>query len=359
MTFTADHRRLSRLRLVAQGITARDEGRPADVASAARAMLATQAQDHHGTLWALGLRTASATRDDVEAAYRSGTIVRSWPQRGTLHVVAADDLDWMLRLTGERMIRAAAGRHRRLGLEEADFRRAAAIARDQLSGGQQLSRTELLGVIAANGVVIAGQRGAHLLVRLAQERLLVVCGQHSWALLEEWVPAPRRLEPAAALAEHALRYFTSHGPATAADYAWWSSLTLTQARAGAAAVRDQLDEIEVGGTRYLLRPGLAGADPDVHLLPGFDEYLLGYRDRRAPLADRPLEVVVPGGNGMFLSTVVVGGEVRATWRRVGSGAAARIELHELDALSPTARRRLARAVRDYAAFLGSGVSLAG
>ena len=112
----------------------------------------------------------------------------------------------------------------------------------------------------------------------------MLAARDSWALLDEWVPQPRRLERDEALEEFAFRYFSSHGPATVKDFAWWSSLTLTDARAGLAAARDRLDELEVDGATYYLRPGLEPAERAVHLLPGFDEYLLGYGDRSAPLA---------------------------------------------------------------------------
>ena len=214
----------------------------------------------------------------MEAAQASGTIVRSWPMRGTLHFVAAEDLGWMLELTAERIIRSAAGRHRQLELADADFERAAAIARERLTGGTHLDRRELLAAFEEGGVSTAGQRGVHMLGKLAQLRITVLCSQSEWALYDEWIPNPRRLERDDALAEFAFRYFAARGPATIRDFSWWSSLTLTDARRGLDLARDQLDEVEVDGVSHYLRPGLEPAKAAVHLLPGFDEYLLGYSD---------------------------------------------------------------------------------
>ncbi len=239
--FTTDRKRITALRLAAQGIDRPATASPTDVV---RHLLALQSQDYASGLWTIGLRTNGATRDEVEAAQASGAIVRSWPMRGTLHFVAAEDLGWMLELTAERIIRSTAGRHRQLELADADFERAAAIARERLTGGSRLDRRELLAAFDEGGVSTAGQRGVHMLGRLAQLRILVLCSQAEWALYDEWIPNPRRLERDDALREFALRYFSSHGPATIRDFSWWSSLTLTEARRGLELAREQLDELD-------------------------------------------------------------------------------------------------------------------
>ena len=171
-----------------------------------------------------------------------------------------------------------------------------------------------------NGLSTAGQRGVHMLGKLAQLRVIVLCSQTEWALYDEWIPNPRRLERDEALREFAFRYFSGHGPATIRDFSWWSSLTLTDARRGLELAREQLDELEVDGVTHYLRPGLEPAKAAVHLLPGFDEYLLGYSDRSAPLAGEDGAIIVPGGNGVFLPTIVVNGEVVGSWRRATKGA---------------------------------------
>ena len=341
---------LAALRLSALGIAAADAAAPVD---AVRGLLALQAQDFASALWSIGLRVPGSTAASVEAAHAAGGIVRSWPMRGTLHMVAAEDLGWMLGLTSRRMVRAAEGRRRQLGLEAEDFVRAEDVVRAELSGGRSATRAELFAALAAGGITPDGQRGVHTLGQLAQTGVLVQSAKDSWVLLEEWVTAPRRLEPDEALREFALRYMLGHGPATARDLAWWSSLTLTDARTGLAAAGDQLDRIEVDGETYYLRPGLEPATRAVHLLPGFDEFVLGYTDRTAQLSKEHFLRVVPGGNGVFHGTIVVDGTVAGTWRRE-KATARRVTVKVLPFVTLSAateaavEQRLAR----YAEFLG-------
>jgi len=349
-----DRRTLTALRLAAQGI-----GRPTtdDPAEVVRGMLALQGQDYLGALWSVGLRTRTATEADVEAAHASGALVRSWPLRGTLHLVAAEDLGWMLSLTGERAVRSSAARDRELGLDADDFARVAAIARERLAGDGRADRAELLEAFRDGGVATDGQRGGHLLGNLAFTGLIVLCGRTEYALLEEHVREPRRLEPDAAADELALRYFTGHGPATVRDLAWWSGLPLTFVRDATARVRDRLDAIEVDGVEYLMRTGLEPDGDGVHALPGFDEYLLGYTDRAAALAPEYATTIVPGGNGMFFPTIVVRGEVVGTWKRERARRVVRVTTSRFAPLSATAERGFDAALRRYGRFLGRDVEL--
>lgn len=343
--FTRSRRRITALRLNALGI-AHPAGAPGD---AVRALLAMQGQDFAGVLWSIGLRSG-ATREEVIAAHDGGAFVRSWPMRGTLHMIAADDLVWMLDLTGSRAIASAAGRHRQLELEPRHFDRSEEIARRELASSPA-TRAGLLAAFEAGGVSTAGQRGAHLLVRLAQSGVIAMTGRDRWQLLEQVAAPSARRDRAEALGELAHRYLHGHGPATAADLAWWAGITLTDARAGVEEARDHLERLELDGTTYWMRPGLEPAAPAVHLLPGFDEYMLGYADRGAPLAGAPLDTVVPGSNGMFLSTIVVNGEIVGTWRRAAKGPPGVVPaLHR--PLAASQQAGLERAARRYQRFLG-------
>jgi hypothetical protein len=348
-SFTPARRRLTALRLTALGITPPAAESPV---AAVRHLLALQAQDYAGALWSIGLRTPGATAASVEAAHHAGDFVRSWPFRSTLHFVAAEDLRWMLSLTADREHAKAAGRHRELELTAGDFDRAERIARERLHGGARLERRELLAAFVDEGLGIDGQRGAHLLGRLAQSGVAVLCGQNTWTLLDDHVTRPRRLDREAALAELARRYLTARGPATDRDLAWWSGLTLTDARAAIASVDDEFDRLDVEDVVYRLRPGLEEAAAGVHLLPGFDEFMLGYTDRSAPLAGRPLTDVVPGGNGMFLSTIVVNGQIVGTWRRTQRAKGVEVVAQPWGDLTASARRGVERAAARYAEYLG-------
>ncbi len=279
-----------------------------------RSLLAVQAQDHPGALWAVGLRSG-ATAAEVEAAHSSGAIVRSWPMRGTLHLVAAEDLTWMLSLTSECTVRKAAGGHRQLGLDEASFATAAAVAHYLLGGGRRADRSELLAQFERAGLRTEGQRGVHLLGYLAYTGLTVLCTRTEYALLDEHVPATIRRTPLEAAAELALRYFTGHGPATVRDLAWWSGLPLTLMREVTERVHDRLERIEVDGIEYLMRPGLRPEADGVHLLPAYDEYLVGYEDRTAAIPPGGVGGVIGRDNPIFSPTIVTRGRVVGTWAR--------------------------------------------
>jgi Winged helix DNA-binding domain len=321
------------LRLAAQRIATPGLDTPA---AAVRWMTAMQAQDHGGALTSVALRTAGCTREAVEAAFNAGEIVKSWPMRGTLHLTAAEDLPWLLELTAPRVLAGSAGRRAELGLDLSTLELAGQVAVDALTGGQRLSRAELLDVWDKAGAATTGQRGYHMILFLAQTGLIcfgpIVDGEPHLVLVEEWIRRPRILGRDEALGELALRYFASHGPATVKDLTRWANLTAADARTGLALALPRLEGIEVDGVRYFMDP----QTPDlldaclrrargVFLLPGFDEYLLGYGDRTAVLPAEFANLIVPGGNGMFKPTVVSAGQVIGTWKHTGRGAKRTIE----------------------------------
>jgi Winged helix DNA-binding domain len=315
--------RLAALRLVGPG-----EASPAD---AVRVLGAAQAQDYPGALLSVALRTASRLRKDVVAALDAGEVVRSWPMRGTLHFVAAEDLRWLLDTVGVRTVSTVSKRWADLGLAEGQAERARELVEEALAARGRASRVDLLAAIAAGGVDVSGQRGAHLIGYLALTGTLCLGPtdgerEQLFVRLDDWVP-DRRLDRDEALAELALRFFTGHGPATVPDLVRWAGSTLRDVRAGLAAVRDRLEAVTVEGTEYLMDPGtpdrLAAARSEaegVLLLPGFDEFVLGYGDRTAVVPAEFANRIVPGGNGMFRATVVHGGQVVACWKWTGRGA---------------------------------------
>lgn len=316
------------LRLAAQGLAGPRAATPLE---AVRRLTAVQGQDHPGSLTSVALRTAGRSRAEVRTSLDRGEIVRSWPMRGTLHLTAAGDLPWMLELLGERALAGLASRRAALDLTDADVARACEAAVAALSGGRRLSRAGLLAAIDAAGVPVTGQRGYHLLWFAAQTGHTCLGptedGEQLFVLLDEWVPGPRRLEREEALGELAARFFAGHGPATVQDLARWSGLTVRDCRAGLATAREHLESMTVEGTEYFLDPAtperLAACREEARgtfLLPGFDEFVLGYGDRSAVLDPAFATHIVPGGNGMFRSTVVVGGRVVGTWRLEGRGA---------------------------------------
>jgi hypothetical protein len=351
--------RVSGLRLAAQGIATAPF---TTVAAVVEHMLALQAQDFVGAKWSIGLRATGIDDAAVEQAIIDREIVRSWPMRGTLHIVPARDLGWMLRLTGQRTVAAAAGLHRALGLDAEQFSRATAIAERTLADATVVPRAALLAAFAAGGLDVSGQRGPHLLVYLSATGRIVFgppqAKQHSFTLLDSWVRDSRDLDGDDALAELAIRYFTSHGPASDRDFAWWSSLTLTDARRGLAAVRDDLESIEYDERTLYYRAGLEPAKPGIHALPGFDEFVLGYQNRTPQLSGENFLRIVPGGNGMFLSSIVVDGEIVGIWKRTVRARGIHVQLAPFQPLTARAVSGMRNALERYGAFLGVPVSIA-
>jgi hypothetical protein len=361
---------LARLRLLHQQIApeAATARTPGELVAALGAM---QAQDYLGALWAVGLRmpvsagTPETTEADVEQAIADRTIVRTWPLRGTLHFVAAADVRWMLELVAPGNVAGMARRHQQLELDDATFRRSRKIFEKALAGGRSLPRDALYAFLEDAGISATGQRGYHILWRLAQERVLCFGArdgkQPTFALLDDWVASAPRLERDEALAELARRYFTRHGPATVQDFVWWSGLKVSEAKAGLAAVSAQLRAETLYGNDYWMSPespespeeSLAGA----FLLPGFDEYLLGYRDRRAVLDPRHAGRIVPGGNGMFLPTLVLDGKVVGTWKRTLQKKAVVIDSSPFTSLKKEKGRAFAAAAERYGRFVGLPVQM--
>jgi hypothetical protein len=338
------------LRLAAQRLVG--PGSPT-AADAVRWLTASQAQEPRGALTSVALRTRSGTRRDVEDALDAGEVVKSWPMRGTLHLVAAEDLGWLLRLLAPRVLTNSTARRTGLGLDSAQLDQAGALAVDALRGGRRLLRAELFAVWDRAGLATTGQRGFHLLRYLAMTGTLVFGptrgNEQLLVLVDEWIPEPRRLAREEALGELALRYFRGHGPATAADLARWAGLVAADLRAGLALARPRLAAVDVDGTEHLMDPAtpdrLAAARTRAHgvlLLPGFDEFLLGYGDRSAQLDPAHAERIVPGGNGVFRPTVVSAGQVVGTWTRAGRGAARTVAATPFTAFPPDVALALPR-----------------
>ncbi len=363
MALTASARDVVRLRLVRHGLAPEAAGTPAlhGPVEVADRLLALQAQDFTAARWAIGVRAPGSTAADVRRAIDTAHIVRSWPMRGTLHFVPAADLGWMLALTSPRVLAGMKTRRAQLGLDDRALDGARDTALSVLGGGRQLSRAEFATALEAAGVPTDGQRGYHLIVHLALTG--VVCwgrqsgNQQLLALLDEWVGSPRRLERDEALGEFAVRYFSGHGPATLQDFTWWSQLTMADARLGLAVAGGRLTELRARDTVHYWA---AAADTGqigppkqrsaVLALPGFDEYLLGYRNRSFAVDDADFPRVVPGKNGIFLPLVLGNGRVIGTWRRTGGQVIPGYEIAPLHGLSDRRRSGFDHAASDYARF---------
>jgi len=345
-------------RLVNQSLAA---ARSADPVEVTRWLGAVQSQEYAQSLWGLGLRTQDATVGSIEAAIDRGAILRTWPMRGTIHLVPAEDARWMVTLLAGRPMRMAAGTFRKIGLTEDVLARAADVVTGALQGGRQLPRKDLYALLTEAGIDCSaspnGGRGNHILGYLSHTGLLCIGpvrrGQPVFALLDEWAPAPR--QPAEPLAELAVRYFTSHGPATVRDWAWWAGITQADAKRAIELAGPALAAEEHDGERYWLAAGHTGpaAPPDgAYLLPAFDEYTVAYKDRGL-LADGGPQAHSDRFNSDLLNPVMLlDGHAAGLWKRVVGSKSVLISLAPFGRLGRPDRSRLAAAAERYAAFLG-------
>jgi hypothetical protein len=283
---------------------------PYDVADR---LLAVQAQDPRGFRLAVRARVRpGATARDVDAALDTGTLVVSWLNRGTLHLVTREDYWWLHALTTPQLRTGNARRLAQEGVPPADAERAVAAVVAALDGGPA-SRAALRDAVAASGVRVAGQALVHVLF-LASLRGLVVRGpmvgrEQAYVVAADWLGAPPPVDRPAALERLAARYLAGHAPATDRDLAKWAGLPLGDARAGLAAVRGLRD---LGDGRVALRGWRASdAVPPPRLLGSFDPLLHGWASR-APWLGAYESRVVSGG--MFRPFALVDGRAAAGWR---------------------------------------------
>lgn len=317
-----------------------------------------QGQDLPGVKWSIGLRLPDAVQSDVDRAFDEGKIIRTWPMRGTLHVVAASDVRWMLSLTSPKNLSGSQKRRDALELDDKTLARCHQIFNKTLQGGKQKNRDEMYAALQAAGISVEGQRGYHILWNAALHGLICLASmdakEQNYALLEEWGKPVKTKTRDEALAELAWRYFSSRGPATIKDFIWWSGLSATEARAGFEDIKSKLISETVDKTVYWMSPDIAlpKERSSAFALPGFDEYILGYQDRSAVLEPQHADKICPGGNGMFISSIVVDGQVVGTWKRTVKKNSIAVTAIPFSKLSKVEMTAFKHAATRYAAFTG-------
>jgi hypothetical protein len=290
---------------------------------------AVQAQEYTHAKWAVGSRfepAAAITDATIEQALAQRKVVRTWALRGTLHLVAAPDVRWLLALAAPALLTRTAAAYREVNLDAAAFRKILPAIQQCLEGGRQLTREELFAGLARRRIDTEGHRGGRIMYRAAQVGLICLGlprgKQATYTLLDEWLPQqPESPESSRedGLKLLAQRYFASHGPATLADFIWWSGLSAGEARAALEMAMPGLSEAQHAGSivwwsaRTPVPTVPPVGTPMVHLLAGFDEYLLGYTDR-TPIIDRAHAGKVMTPNGLFRAALLIDGRVAGTWQ---------------------------------------------
>jgi Winged helix DNA-binding domain len=311
-------------------------------------------------MWGVGQRVAGCTVAEVNAAVAKGEILRTHVLRPTWHLVAPEDIRWLLAVTGPRIIAASAGRYRRLGLDERLLARSSSVIASALGGGDHLTRPELGAALATAGIDATRDNGlAHIVMRAELDA--IVCsgaprGVHqTYALLDERVPDSLVLSGDEALVELTRRYFTSHGPALTEDFAWWAGLTLTAARRGIELIGQGLAAEMIDGKRFYFSPDADASRADrpvVRLLPNFDEYIVSYRDRTHAFDAGVIKDKRFLRDYLSTHLVVVDGRAVGRWRRTLTSTTVTIDLEPALQLEEDVRDALASELDRYARFLG-------
>ena len=334
----------------------------ASAREAVGSLVAVQAENPGPAAWAVASRTPNPEKADVATLLNDGAVLRTHVLRPTWHFVLAEDIGWLLDLTGPRVRRVTDQQLRTThGLDQRCIDLAVEVVTQALASRGHLTRAQLAEELRERGIAISGQALMILLADIELDGLIcsgaTVNGEHTYALMSERAPTRRRLERAEALAELALRYFTGHGPATERDLAYWATLTLTDVRAGVQQVRDRLESFHHDGRTFWHAPGDAprGAQqPAGHLLQILDETYRGYQHSRWVL---DAAGVVPRTRENATGMALVDAQLIAAMRRTIARDRIQFDLRPYQALTASQVDALDQAAQRYGGYLGLSARL--
>src|SRR5579872_7028369 len=369
MTLTLSDDQTRFLRLHAQRLITR----PADnVSRVVKELCGIQAQDARAATLAVRVRSEGLLAEDVEQArVQERSIVRMWGQRGTLHLLATEDVGWLLSLLGPIFVAGDRARRVELGLDEDTCIKGIAAMRDILANQGTLTRSELVEQLAVRtGIHLEGQAAPHLLFRAALEGLVCLGPDRgtkpTYVLIDDWIEGglnAQFLARDAARAELARRYLAAYGPARLDDLAAWSGLPMSEIRAAWESIEHDLVEVEIAGRPAgMLKEHLDRLDefpvqaPVVRLLPAFDTYLLGYRGRDLVVSPQYGRRINAGG-GMLTPTLIVDGRAMGTWKIQRRKSSIDVVLEPFEELAAEVLPALEAEIQDIARFLGMPVEL--
>jgi winged helix DNA-binding protein len=345
--------RLASHRLAGAAFPSTAEG----AADVVRWLGAVQSQDHEPALWSLAQRAGGVRLAELARAFDAGAFLRTHVLRPTWHFVPPEELRALLALTGPRVAAGCAARWRQLDLPAPVRARATEVMASAIGERGPLTRSELSTVLESAGISAAGQRLPHLLMHAELEAVLVSGGmrgrQHTWARVDDRVPAAGVFDREATLRAMTVRYVRSHGPVTERDFAWWSGLTLRDVREGLELAKPDVAHLETGGRRYWYGeepPRSPGRRPHVHLVQSFDEYLVAYSESRS-LADQAGYAKQMPRGWMLSTALLLDGSLAGRWRRNLAGGRAEVEVVPFASLSGAERNALAAEAERFAAFV--------
>ena len=351
-----------RLRIRAQQLVAARTRSKRGVAQVVRDVCGVQAQDAAAAALSIRARRAGLVAADVERALaEERSIVRTWCMRGTLHLVAAEDVGWLLKLFGPIFIRSNRGRRAKLGLSDEVAERGVRALRSVLAKHGALTRAEIVEQLASHDIRLTGQARPHLLALAALQG--VICygpargREPTYVLLNDWIERGVDLTAEQARAELTQRYLSAYAPATPEDFAAWSGLALGDARAAWQHIASALIEVKWGDTSaWMLKTQtkwlkqIAAQSLTVRLLPAFDTYLLGYRNRDLILDAKHARRIYPGG-GIIHPALMVEGRVSGAWKVKRHKHHIEVIVESFEDLTADVQQELEAEIKDLAHFL--------
>lgn len=368
-TLTLSRAQIRRLRLRAQLLQRTTWRAPSTVTQIVRGLVAIQAQEPPSASLAIRPRAKDLLASQVvRALEKERTIVRTWCMRGTLHLIAAQDIGWLLALLGPILVRKSRRRYSQLGLDDELSTRALEAIRTILGSQCPLTRAQLAGQLAERGIPTEGQAAYHLLRRAGLEG--VVCfgpdyqGEPTYVLLDDWADKGAVLPADVARARLARRYLEAYGPAGPRDLATWSGLSMKDASAGFEAISDELTKVTIDESpAWLLKAHAswleeaASDQPSVLLLPAYDPYMLGYHGRELSVPQRYAKRLHPGG-GLFRPALFVDGRASGRWQLKRKKGNVVIRLEPFEELRATVTRALEQEVGDIGRYYETKATIA-
>jgi hypothetical protein len=319
-------------------------------------MVAMQAQDFPMSLWAFGIRLPGVTLESIRQAADAGEILRTHLLRPTWHFVAAENIRWLLRLSAPRIKASVKARLRELLIDEKLEETSNRFLEDALKNGNHLTRQNLVLMFREAGISDDNSRTSHLLFLAELNSVIcsgrIINGKTTYALLDERVPASPSLSEVETLALLARKYFTSHGPATLKDFAWWSGLSAAAVRTAIGEAGKYLLPLKTGSSTYLVNEDFVPPGNDsAHLLPAFDEYIISYTDRSVVLP-LPHNRKAVSDNGVFRPVILVNGLVEGIWKRSFLGDRVFIETSLFRKQGMKVKKAIEQAALEYGYFTG-------
>jgi hypothetical protein len=325
---------------------------------------AVQAQDYAGAKWALGQRLKDSTDAGIDQAFADGSILRTHLLRPTWHFVTPTDIRWLLALTAPRVHAVNAFMYGQTGLDKATLKKSHTVLEKSLRGNNHLTRTELGSALGRAGIIAEGQRLGYIMMSAELDGL--VCSgprkgkQFTYALLEERVPKVKTWTREEALAEFIKRYFATRGPATLQDFTWWSGLTMADAKNGIEMVKSHFASEEINGQIYWFtgsKPPAREKSPTAYLLPNYDEYFIGFKDRSA-IGDTAKQAGIKGDDPALIAHIIIlDGQIVGGWRRMLNKNDVFVETSLITKLSTAEKQAVADTAERFGEFLGLPVSL--